>query len=295
MPLSQPVPIYGVHSLTAYNINTRMPLGTAKVVGEATLNSAGELKTLMGGSSNYPFKVERGAIENTVSLTLKEYPDFLFETLLGKAVTSNSAESSGSVTAIANANGTSVVDSSTGIASVGLRTGDNKDVPFAQYTVKAVSATTVDVYAMTDLDFAQGTDKEFENDALKITASPLTITASTAVEIPDFGLELTGGSGTIGMTEGDTATFTSRPINTRSREVVIGSTSEVFNDFGLIIAAQRQGDNIMQILDCYRCVGSGLPIALTEKEFSEAQVELQLYRDSTRNGVYRLEEVEATS
>jgi|14BtaG_2_1085337.scaffolds.fasta_scaffold06149_1 hypothetical protein len=294
MPLSQPKTIFGIHSVTPYNITTREFLGTTQVVGSCELSSEGELIPLNGGSSKYPWKVERGLITAEISLTLKEYPNWIFEALVGKAITENSAESGGSVVAIANANGTSVV-ASTGIASVGVKSGDETDVKFAGFVVKAVSATTVDVYASTNLDFANGTDKTFEDDLLKITASPLTITTSTAVEIPDFGVELTGGAGTIAMTSGDTAVFSSRPINTESQEVVVGSSTEVFNDFGLIITGQRAGDKFMTALDCYKVAAAGLPINFTENAFSEYSVTAQLYRDTTRDGIYKMERVQATN
>lgn len=295
MPLSQPKSIFGIHSLTAYNIDTRLPLGTAKVLGGVEISSEGELIPLNGGSSKYPWKVERGLITAEITMTLREYPDFLFETLLGKAVTNNSAESGGSVTTLANANGMSVVDASTGIASVGVKSGSEADVKFGGYVVKAVTATTVDVYAYSDIDFAQGADTSFENDLLKITATPLTITTGAAVEVPNYGVELTGGSGTIGMTADDTATFTARPINSESRTVTVGSSTEVFNDFGLIIAGQRAGDKEMTLVDCFRVASAGMPINFTENAFSEAQVTMQLYRDAVRNGIMEFSSVKSVN
>lgn len=295
MALSQPKTIFGVHSVTPYNITTREYLGTTQVIGSAELSSEGELIPLNGGSSKYPWKVERGLITAELSLTLREYPNWIFEAMIGKAITENSAESGGSVTTLTNANGTSVVDASTGIATVGVKSGSEADVKFSHYVVKAASASTVDVYAATNLDFANGTDKVFENDLLKITASALTITASTAVEVPGFGVELTGGSGTIGMTTGDTAIFSARPINTESQEVVVGSSTEVFNDFGLIITGQRPGDKFMTAIDCYRVAAAGLPINFTENAFSEYSITAQLYRDTTRDGLYKMERVLASN
>jgi len=238
MGLSNPNSIFGVHSVTAYNPDTLVPYGTAKVVGQANLNFSGELVPLNGGSSAYPWRVERGLISSEVTLTLREYPDWLYAAFLGKAVTSNAAETGGAIgSALTNANGTSVVDAATGIATATVKSGSEADLKAGLYVVVAASATTVDVYAMSDVDFAQGTDLEFVDDSLKITASALTITASTAVTIPNLGVELTGGSGTIGMTTGDTAFFEIRPINTGSTEVVIGASNETYVDVGLLLAA----------------------------------------------------------
>ena len=291
MGLSQPSAIFGVHSITAYNITTQKPLGIAKVIGSCEITSEGTLIPLNGGSSKYPIKVERGAIKTQLSLKLSEYPDFLFETLLGKAITTNAAETGASVSAITAGEGTLVA--ATGIASI--QVVKKGDVKFGKYLVIAASATTVDVYAYTDLDFAQGINTVFVNDLLKITATPLTITTGAVVTIPSYGISITGGAGTIGMTTGDTFTFTARPINTISKEVIIGASTEVFNDFGMLIAAQRQGTNEMFIIDCYKCSGSGLPIALTAQEFSEASTTIEMYYDATKNGVYRIETVKATT
>lgn len=291
MGLSQPQAIFGVHSITAYNITTGKPLGIAKVVGSAEITSEGTIVPLNGGSSKYPWKVERGVIKTQCALKLREYPDFLFETLLGKAMTVNTAEASGSVAGLANFSGSLVA--TTGIASVQVANKGN--VKFGKYLIEAVSATTVNVYAFTDLDFAQGTNTEFVNDALKINNTPLTIVQNATVLIPNYGITITGGSGSIAMTVGDTATFTARPINTGSTQVVVGSSTEVFNDFGMVIAAQRQGTNEMFLIDCYRCSGSGLPIGMTEQEFSEASITIEMYYDATKNGVFSVERTQATT
>lgn len=293
MPQSQPNAIFGIHTLTAYNVTTGDLLGQARVAASAEISSEGELIPLNGGSSKYPWKIERGLITAEISLTLREYPSFLFQTLLGQAMTENAAEASGNCSTLVNIGASGLVGT-TGIATATVKSGDEADLKFSKYIVKAVTATTVDVYATTDVDFANGTDKVYENDLLKITASPLTITASTAVEIPDFGVELTGGSGTIGMTVGDTASFEVRPINSGSREVTIGATTETFNDFGLIITAGRQGDGTMCELDCFRVAGAGLPINFTENAFSETSVTLQMYRDTTKNGIYKYRDIKAS-
>lgn len=295
MTLSAPNSIFGIHSLTAYNPDTLVPYGTAKVLGQASINLSGELTPLNGGSSAYPWRVERGLINSEISVTLREYPEWLFQTFLGKSVTENAAETGAAVaTAIANSGGTSVV-AATGIASVGIKAGSEADVKTGLYVVVAASATTVNVYAMSDVDFAQGTDKVFEDDTLKITASALTITTSTAVTVPDFGIELTGGAGTIAMTTGDAAFFEVRAINTGSHEVVIGSTTENYVDIGLLLAAQKSGSKNITYIDIYRAIGVGAPINMTEQAFSEAEITLQAFRDATRNGVFAYRSVDASN
>jgi len=293
MTESQPNAIFGIHTLTAYNVTTGNYLGRARVDASAEVSSEGELIPLNGGSSKYPWKVERGLITAEVALTFREYPSFLFETLLGKAMTINAAETSGNVSTLTNKNGVSAV-ATTGVATATAESGEEASLKFSKFVVVAASSTTVDVYAGNDVDFANGDDLVYVNDLLKITASPLTITTSTAVTIPNTGVELTGGSGTIALVTGDTATFETRPINTGSREVTVGGSTDVFNDFGLIISSGRQGDGTMSELDCFRCAGAGLPINFTENAFSEASVTISMYRDTAKNGIMKYRDIIAS-
>ena len=264
-------------------------MGTAKVMQNSNFSLAGELVSLTGGSSRFPFGVEETTITSELSLAFSQYDDFLIETFLGKAPTANAAETGGSVTTLTDKNGT-LVDATTMIASVGVKSGSEADVKFSKYVVEAVDATTVNVYGGSDLDFARGTDKTFEDDDLKIVASALTISTGAAVEIPGFGLELNGGSGVIALTAGTTATFSARPINTKSMDVTIGGTNDVFNEFGCLLAAQnRSGEQI--ILDIFRVKAVGLPISFAKGEWSNAEVTAQAFYDSARDGVFSIEHV----
>jgi hypothetical protein len=293
MALSNPRIIYGVHSFTPYSRTTKLPYGTVLALGASSFSLEGELVSLTAGANKYPWAVEESTITAELSLTLKEYPDFLFELFLGKAPTANAAETSGSVTTLTDVYGGSVV-AATGLASAGLKSGQSATVKFGYYVVKAASTTTVDVYAMSNVDAARGTDFDFQNDALKITASPLSITTGAAVEIPGTGIELTGGAGTIGMTTGDTAVFQTRPVNSKSMDVTVGSTIDVFPEFGAICVAKQRGNGEMLELDIFRCKAVGLPIGLSENEFSEAEVKAQAYYDSSQSGVFKWRHVSPT-
>lgn len=294
MALSNPRLIFGVHTFTPYSRTTGLPYGMVRVLGSSSLSLSGELIKLEAGSYKYAWGIEEGVISAELSLTVKEYPDFLFELFLGKGPTSNAAEAAGSVTTIENKYGTSVV-ASTGIASVGLKSGSSSSVKFGWYVVKAASATTVNVYAASNIDFLTGTDLTFQDDDLKITASALTIATSTAVEIPGTGLELTGGAGTIGMTENDTAIFQSRPINTGSMDVTIGGTSDTFPEFGAIVLAQKRGNAQMFEVDVLKCKAVGLPIGFNEKEWSTAEITAEAYYDSTEDAVLKIRQVDASA
>jgi hypothetical protein len=290
MTLSSPKIEFGLHSLTLYNPSTFLPYGTIRVANSATVESTAELIEQFGGSSSYAWAAEEGTTDSTVSIEIGEHAAMMYEPFQGATATDNAAEASGSVDTLANVYGTSVVDASTGIATIGVKSGEEANVKFCCYVVKAASATTVDVYALTNLDFKRGEDLTFTDDTLLI-ASGLTITTSTAVEIVDdsgnsTGLELTGGSGTISMTTGDTAKAWSRPINTDSYDVTVGASGQVIPEIGVILTGQTRGTNEMVSVDLFKVKMSGLPESFETKAFTNRSLTGKVLYDTSRNGVY---------
>ena len=285
MALSQPRTLYGIHELVIYHQNSGLPYGTLRVLAGSTLSLTGELVQLTGGSARYLWQAEDGNITAELSLKPKEIPNFLFRVLLGKTPTEVLADP-GNTSALTNVLNATLQDAATGIAAVGVKTGSEADLKFGKYTVVAVSPTTVDVYARTSVDFLRGTDKEYVDDTLKITATPLTITISTAVEIPGFGVELTGGSGAIAMTVGDTAEFDINPPSIEQMNVRIGELGACIPEFGAVITAQKQSDGTMWLFDCFRVKAQGFPFGMEEKAFNEAEITAMLMYDSVKNGVF---------
>lgn len=288
MALTQPRTIYGIHQVTPYHIDSQLPYGTIRVLGGASITLAGELVTLAGGSSFFPWDAQDGAITPEIAFKFKEIPSFLFKLLLGKTPT-DTEDTSAAVTALVNVLNSSVLDAVTGIASVGVKSGSETDVKFSKYIVKAASATTVDVYAYTNVDFFRGTDKTYEDDLLKITASPLTIAMGAAVEVTGYGVELTGGSGTIGMTEDDTASFEAKPAALDITSVTVGEQGVCIPEFGVVVVSQKKSDGSMTSIDCFRVKAFGMPLGLEEKAFNEMEITGTLLYDSARNGAYKFE------
>lgn len=296
MALSNPRPIFGIHSFTGYRTADRTYYGILRVLGSSSFNLSGELINLNGGSQKYPWAVEEGTVEASIELVSREYPAWLMEVLLGKAPTENAAEATGDVSTITNASGTSIVDATTGIDSVAATSADEADLKFAKYVVEATGANTVTIYASSNVDFARGTDATYEDDALTIVAADVTIPDSGGtVEVADFGLEFTGGSGTVAFTTGDTATFEVRPINSGSLEATFGGLSDTFPEFGAILVGKKLGDGRMFEVDVFRCKGAGLPIGFEENAFSEASVTINAFYDSNRNGVFSVRAVSPTT
>lgn len=292
MPQSSPRIIFGVHSFTPYNRLDRTFYGEVRVLSSSSLEVSGELVELTGGSNRFPWDVQDGLISAELKLNVKEYPNFLFELFLGKAPTVIAASAtSGTVSALANGKGTSAFKATTGIASVQALAASEADMKFGKYVIKVISATTVHVYAASDVDFQRGTDKDFEDDSLKITTTALTITAATPVTVPGFGITLTGGSGTIAMVVGDTAYFEVLPPHNGAMEVNIGATSDTFPEFGAIMIAQQKGNGEMFDVEAFRVKAIGLPLGLSAKEFSEAEITAKCFYDADKNSVLRIRHV----
>jgi hypothetical protein len=295
MALSNPRPLYGIHSVSPYSRTDGSFYGILKVLEGSSLNLAGSLVKLEGGSQPYPFAVESGAINAEIALKVGEYPDFLYTLFLGNAPSASGSSATGSVSTLTNKLGTSVMKATTGIASAGITpTTGAANLKFGKYVVKAASATTVDVYFSSDADMSRGTAGTYQDDLLKITATPLTVTASVPVSVPNFGVDLTGGSGTIGMTVGDTATFEVLPPSNKSMSVKIGGAADSFPEFGMICMAQKTGNKQMTELDVFRCKGSGMPLGLQAKAFGKTDIKVEAFYDSSQDGVFKERWIEET-
>jgi hypothetical protein len=289
MALTNPRVLFGVHSVTPYNRTTGDYYGELRVLGGSVLSISGELIKLNGGSQLYPWAIEEGATTAALALKVKEYPDFLFELFLGLAPTAAGAAASGTVDGFVNVSGTSIFDATTGIATVTATTVG--DLKFGKYLIKYVSATTVDVYHSSDVDIKAGTDGEMQNDLLKITASALTVTTGAPVAVPNYGISLTGGSGTINFSATDTAEVWVLPASTKDMSVVVGATGDIKPEFGCLVVGQKRSNNEMYMIDLYRCRGTGLPLGAEEKAFSEAEIAVEAFYDSVKDGVFRMRHV----
>jgi len=281
MSLSDPRIIYGIHSICPYSRTDGMPYGILKVVGGGSLNLTAESEDLFAGSNKYAWASEAKTISSEFSCTVKSMPDFLFELFLGAEVNATAPAALGTCGTLANKKGAMV--GATGVATATLKSGGSANLKSGIYMVKAASSTTVDVYALSDIDFSKGTDLEFINDALKITASPLTIVSATAVEIPNLGVELTGGAGTIGMTTGDTAIFALAAPHGGISEIAIGKQASTFAEHGQVILSAKRSDGSLFEIEIHKAVGQGFPIALEETVFAVPELTVKVLYDSVKD------------
>lgn len=296
MGLSAPRSIFGICSVSPYNRTDNLFYGELRVLENSSIALSAELISLQGGSNKFDWSVEVGQMTAEMNLSFSEYPNFVFELFAGNAPTANAAEALGSVTTLTDKLGT-VVDAATGIASIDIVASSEADLKFGKYVIKVVSETTVDVYFSSDVDINRGANGEMQNDSLKITASALIVPSTGGtIAIPNFGLEITGGSGTVALVTlgavGDTATFEVRPKNTESMEVTVGKIADQnFPEFGAILMANKQSDGQMFEIDALRCKAAGLPIGLARNAFSPAEVTVKLMYDSVIDGVYKVRHV----
>lgn len=281
MSLTDPRIIYGIHSICPYSRADGLPYGILKVLGGGSLNLTAESEDLFGGSNKFAWASEAKTISSEFSVTVKSMPDFLFELFLGAEVATTAASATGTCGALTAKKGSLIA--ATALASVSLTTGQAANLKAGIYLVKAVSATTVDVYGLSDIDFSRGTDLEFINDSLKITSSPLTITSAGVTAIPNLGVELTGGAGTIAMVAGDTAVFALAAPHGGISEITIGKSSTSFPEHGQVVLSQKRATGDLFEIEIYKAVGQGFPIALEETVFAVPELTAKVLYDSTKD------------
>ena len=281
--------VYGIHSMAPYRRSDGLPYGILKVIGGGTIAFSAETEKLFGGSQKFAWASEAKTIDSTFTATVKSLPDFLFEIYLGAEATKTAASATGSVVqALLNKNGTSVQDATTGIASVGIKSGSEADLKDGKYVIEAASATTVNLYIMSDIAFDKGADVEYVDDSMKINDTPITIAASSAADVPNYGLELTGGSGTIGMTPGDTATFRIAAAHGGYSEIIVGKSTTTFPEHGIVALSAKRADGSLFEIEMFKAVGTGFPIALEETVFSIPELTIDLLYDECKNAIAKI-------
>lgn len=279
--------VFGIHSVTPYRRTDGTPYGILKVLGGGNLELTGETEDLFGGSSKYAYASEATQVGAQMTLNVKSYPDFLMELFLGGSVTAITAAANGEVRNTANKSGDSVIDASTGIGTVSITSGDEADAKAGRYVIKAVSATEVDVYLLTDIDFNRGTKGSYLDNALKI-AEDVLIETSSASDLSGYGIDLNGGSGTIGFTTDDTAIFDVLPAHSGGSSILIGSETSEFPAFGAIMLANKRSTGEIFQLEAYNCIGSGMPFPLQEKAWMISDLTVKVLRDEDEDAVMKI-------
>lgn len=268
---------FGIKYLIPYNLTTKKPLAILRAIGEISFENAVEAVSLMGGHSEAPFDVEYGQPEPTMTGTIREYPAELFQIMETCSVTENEAEASGALDASpTNGQGTSVISSTNGIATLAITTAS--DLIFGRYTLVATAAQTLDLHVA-------GLADSFDDIDGKVVASISTTTAGT-VAIAGTGISLTV-VGTPNYTIGDTAYADVRPINTGSTKIVVGAGTAPAN-FGVRCVFPRKSDGVLHYIDVFNVSARGLSWKGVSREFSETEINWKPLGRSSDGAVYEV-------
>lgn len=273
MPTNKDI-VFGVHSVAILDrSNGYRPYtdGVLEVVGKVNMNFSVENINLMGGSNPFPFAVESGAASAEIAMTVRQMNRGMM-TAMANAVTTAISTATGTVGAAKNTKGTSIV-AATGITTPSVLTGSEADLKTGVYIIRAMSATTVNVYGTTNIDFvSNGTDVDFQDSDMKLIASNLTVTTGGDVTVTGFGMKLTGGAGTIAFTTDDCAIFEVVASHTGIKQYSVGTVGSSQPYVGLYFIGQKQADGSNFTVFVPKVKFSGLPLNFTEKAFSEFEL-----------------------
>lgn len=291
MSLSNPRIIYGVHSITPYNRDSKLAYGILKVIGSAEIALSTSIEQLYAGSNKFSWAAEAKTISTELKAKVKAYPGFLFELFLGSTVTDSGADTAGATTTLTNQTGTSLVHATTGIASVAVLAASKANLKFGKYVAKVLTSTTIGLYLYSDIDIKRGTDVEYSDDTLLLDVSTITISTGANTDVADLGLRFAGGSGAIAMTVGDTATFEVKPPSTSSSLIVVGGSNDSLPNFGALFLSQKRATGEMFEIDASNVIGAGLPISMQEQAFSQPEVTLTCLYDSVLDRVFSIRHI----
>lgn len=269
---------YGIHNVTFRDILDQTYWGQAKILGSVEPDLKQEIIPLRGGSSPLPWGAAPGEASGEIALTIRQYDKqilrFLKPWISGSETEDTDGESGGSVTTIINEKGTSMVDATTGIASIAV--GTAASLKPGNYKVVATGSATVDLYVDTDVSGGL----EYQNSDLKINSSAITI-PGTGGTVESTGIEFTGGSGSIALTTGDIATFTVNPISTYLYTDYFGKTGACMREFELSIYSECVGGKVRRTT-YPRCVASAsTPPMFLEKEWASMEASIQVLKPSS--------------
>lgn len=287
MGVSKPRTSGGIHSMVAVNRTTGVPYGILPIIKGADVTFDRAKADLFAGTNPGIIDTLYGKINSSVNVTFVQFEPFLY-TLAGYTVVSNAAEAAGSVSALVNLKGTSVSSATTGVV-ISLASGKTSDLKRGRYMMVAASASTVNIYAVNDNDFLNGTTAlSLLDNNLKITSSALSF--ATATEVVGLGVSIVKGSGTTALVTGDCAYFDVKPINLGSYKYTLsGNPKPVEFDMYIISQVKANGE---YFVDRYpRAVFSSIPGSMTEDQWTESQINITTLYDNTLQASYIREDV----
>lgn len=281
---------FGAKALIFYNRTTFKPLGIFRVISTVEFAREIEKLPLTGGHRNGPWAIEAGEPTMTLTATLKEFPDFAFTELDNATSAITTGEDvTGLVGTITNKNGTSVVNATTGIASVALISGSGALLPLGKIVVVATAAKVVDIYLLGDT--ASG-PIPVTSELTKIAASVSIADTGATVDVAAYGIRITSGSGTVSMTVGDTAYFNTRPANSKATVISMADASDV-KTVGCVLVYPKNSEKQQRIVDFPKVAVGGTPFAANTREYAEFEMSAMPLYDEGAANLFTMTEIQS--
>lgn len=269
---------FGIKYLIPYNLTTKKPIAVLRVIGEISFENSVDAVRLNGGHAEASWDIEYSQPEQSMTGTIREYPAELFQIMETCDVTENAAEASGAFdSSPTNANGTSIINATNGIATITITTA--ADLIFGRYTLVATGAQTLDLHIA-------GLTDTFEDIDGKVNSASISTTTTGTVAISGTGISLSV-VGTPNYTIGDTAFVDVRPINTGSTKIVVG-TGTVPSNFGVRCIFPRKSDGVLHYIDVYNVAARGMSWKGTSREFSETPINWTPLARAADGAVYEM-------
>lgn len=277
MPMPKVKGLFGVKYLIPYDITTLKPLAVLRAIGEISFENPSEAVKLVGGHADAPYDVEYGQPEPVLSGTVREYPTELFQLLESCTVTESAAQVSGGFDASpTNAQGTSIIKSANGVATITVTTAAS--LIFGRYTFVATGAQTL------DLHIAGLTDSFSDINGKVVTGITCSTTGTVAVTGTGVSLSVVG---TPAFTVGDTCYVDVRPINTGSTKILVG-TGTVPASFGVRCILPRKSDGVLYYIDIFNVTARGMSWGAVSREFSENEISWNVLARASDGAVYEV-------
>lgn len=274
--------LFGVKYLIPFDVVTMKPKGIFEVIGGVEVAREIEKMLLEGGHIDGPYAVESGAVSNTMTATIKEYPDFAFEIFENAIIDNVTTESAGHIGTIINTKGTSVL-SVGGIATATAIASEEATIPSGFIVVEATGVDTAKIYLAGDV--ASGRVPILSE--LPVLAEEITLTAAGTVDLAGYGLTITAAAGPLAMVTGDIAYFDVRPSNTDRTSIKVGADSGI-NYVGLMLVYPKNSEKEQTIIRFPKVAVAGMPFSGNSREFSEFEQEMTPLLSDTESILYEV-------
>lgn len=216
----------------------------------------------IGGDAPGPFMIEGGQPDPGLTMTVTELRAGLYAIAEDSEVTTNAAESGGSVGAFSNTSGTSILDVANGISAVIASITNQANLQAGTYIFKkGASATEIDVYGVSLTDNLTTINN--------LIAQDVDCSTPGSVEIAAAGITLTV-IGTPVFADGDVAVCKEiRPVNFGSNIVKVGSGATPPIVSATFIFPKQTTEDIYTIFVPKLYLPGGLGFGGATREFSE--------------------------